>query len=661
MQYRPEIDGLRALAVIPVIFYHAGYGAMSGGFVGVDVFFVISGYLITSILVREMDTGTYSISRFYARRARRLMPALMAVCLASAIAATLLMPPDALAAFGRSLLATLLFTSNILFWSETGYFAPAADFKPLLHTWSLAIEEQFYIVFPLALLLQKKLSRRHLILVMAAGWLISFILAGWASQNLPNANFYLLPSRAWELLTGSLIAVTPGLTPKRAVMRSAGAILGVVAILVSSVFYTSQLPFPGPYALLPVLGTALIIICAVEGGVMGRLLGWRGFVLVGKMSYSLYLWHWPIFVFATLWFFWGGPEPNYPLLIALTFVISWVSWKYIETPFRSAQIIPARPPLLSFGGTSALVASLALACVVMPSSFDRSGSVDLAGFEATAIYSPYRNTCHTRGHNYRAPENACTYPGENPGWAVFGDSHTVEFGYALSVALDEYGESVSHHSFSGCQPMAGRESGSRVGCREWTEDSLDYLAAADDIHTVVVAYRLNAYLFGDHAAAYPKLPDFVRETRQAEVWKAYLTTLERLSQSDKRVIALLQVPEIPAPVEYMMRRTPNADGVVEGVPRSWWDERQAWVLSRLDEMPDGVIVIDAVNEFCDGDVCRASDGNTFFYFDQNHLSPAGQTLVAEAVIGAVDGLIGREVTSQSAPPTVKTEPTARTW
>ncbi|MEO0466837.1 MAG: acyltransferase family protein, partial [Pseudomonadota bacterium] len=585
MQYRPEIDGLRALAVVPVILYHAGYGALSGGFVGVDVFFVISGYLITSILVREMDTGTYSISNFYARRARRLLPALLIVCAASIPAAIWLMPPGALAGFGRGLLATLLFASNIQFWSETGYFAAASDFKPLLHTWSLAIEEQFYVLFPLLLLTMQRLSRRQLIWVLFIGWLASFMIAGWASQNKPDANFYLLPSRAWELLTGSLIAVVPGLAPKSLRLRTLGAVAGVLAICLAATVYTARTPFPGTYALLPVLGAALIIVCSQGSDPMARILGWGGFVLIGKISYSLYLWHWPIFVFAKLWYFQGGPQPNFPILIALTVAAAWLSYKYIETPFRSPRTLPAMPAYSILGGASAVAAGFALLAVIMPSAFDRHDGPQLAALEATATYSPYRDTCHTRGRTYRPPSEACTYPGEDPTWAVFGDSHTVEFGYALSEALDERELSLSHHSFSGCAPMAGRSEGSRPGCPEWTEETLTWLANNQHIETIVVAYRLNAYLLGDHAAGYPRQPGFFTTEEQDAVWQSYLEALQRLSASGKQVIALMQVPEIPAPVEYMMRRTPDESGYIAGVPRRWWDTRQSWVYGRLGDIP----------------------------------------------------------------------------
>ncbi|MEM9108309.1 MAG: acyltransferase, partial [Pseudomonadota bacterium] len=297
MTYRPEIDGLRAVAVVPVILYHAGYDTFSGGFVGVDVFFVISGYLITSILLRDFEAEDFSLTRFYARRARRLLPALFLVCLVSAIAAVLLLPPEPLAAFFRSLLATLGFVSNILFWSESGYFAEASELKPLLHTWSLAIEEQFYVIYPLFLMVVFPRSRRIAFILLCAAWVLSFVIATWASTAAPYANFFLIPSRAFELATGALIAFLPGLMPRTPISRSLLAGTGMLAIAVAVFTYSSATPFPGPWALLPVIGTALVIIAASQDDAVGRLLSTPLLRWVGLISYSAYLWHWPIFVF----------------------------------------------------------------------------------------------------------------------------------------------------------------------------------------------------------------------------------------------------------------------------------------------------------------------------------------------------------------------------
>ncbi len=258
--YRADIDGLRAVAVIPVVLFHAGARWFSGGYVGVDVFFVISGYLITTILVQDFSAGRYSIARFYERRIRRIFPALFVVVLCSSVVGHLLLLPEDLKAFAKSVVATTLFVSNIVFWGESGYFDGPAEMKPLLHTWSLAVEEQYYIAFPIVLfLLYRFASPRIASWVIALGALLSFGLSVWGVHNAPVATFYLLPTRAWELLVGSLLAV--GLVPlfrSRAVAEIAAA-FGIALILFAVFTFDHDTPFPGLNALAPCIGAALLI------------------------------------------------------------------------------------------------------------------------------------------------------------------------------------------------------------------------------------------------------------------------------------------------------------------------------------------------------------------------------------------------------------------
>ncbi|NBC20891.1 MAG: acyltransferase family protein [Alphaproteobacteria bacterium] len=302
MKYRPEIDGLRALALVPVVLFHAGYACFAGGYVGVDVFFVISGYLITSILDREMSAGTFSLADSYERRARRILPALWLVCLACIPFAWGLMTPEHLAEFAQSLVAVALFVSNVLFWQQSGYFDTAAELTPLLQTWSLAVEEPFYIVYLQALLVILPRSRRLTIVFLALACLASLLLAIWGARHAPHANYFLLPSRGFELGAGALLALTLGThRPGGPRLRAAASLAGLLLILAGVVLLDSQTPFPGLAALLPVAGTGAIIAFSSPCDPVGRLLSLRPVVLVGLVSYSFYLWHQPVFVFARLW------------------------------------------------------------------------------------------------------------------------------------------------------------------------------------------------------------------------------------------------------------------------------------------------------------------------------------------------------------------------
>ena len=341
MAHRPEIDGLRALAVLPVILFHAGFSLFGGGYVGVDVFFVISGFLITSIIVGELRAGRFSIVRFYERRARRILPALFFVMLVCLPAAWLWMLPQEAAAFGRSLVAVSVFLSNLLFWRTSGYFDLAADEKPLLHTWSLGVEEQFYIVFPLLVALCWRLGVRRLGLLLLGLAGVSLLASQWALGRYALASFFLAPLRAWELLVGALLALGSDAQLRfRPVAgwpgwaQQALGLLGLVLILVPVFVYDAATPFPGWHALPPVLGTGLVLACVRPGSAAGWLLTLRPVLWLGMISYSAYLWHQPLLAFARLsrtslpspWLL-GG-------LAGLSLLLGHLSWRYVEAPFR---------------------------------------------------------------------------------------------------------------------------------------------------------------------------------------------------------------------------------------------------------------------------------------------------------------------------------------
>ncbi|MEZ5479762.1 MAG: acyltransferase [Thiolinea sp.] len=334
MHYRKEIDGLRALAVVPVILFHAGLSAFSGGFVGVDIFFVISGYLITSIIINELDAGHFTIAGFYERRARRILPALFFVMLVSLPFAWWILLPHELEAFARSMIAVVIFASNLLFWQESDYFATDSELIPLLHTWSLAVEEQYYVLFPLLLWGVWKLGLRRVALIIGSIALLSLGLAEWGWRHDAAANFYLLPSRAWELMAGAGCALYLYRHPPPTGQLAQGAsLLGLLLILFSIVWLDESVPFPSVYALPPVIGTALIILFAHGSSWTGRLLSLPLLVSIGLISYSAYLWHQPMFAFARLYWL----EPGLITLLSLAllaFVLAWISWRFVERPFR---------------------------------------------------------------------------------------------------------------------------------------------------------------------------------------------------------------------------------------------------------------------------------------------------------------------------------------
>ena len=365
MQYRPEIDGLRALAVIPVVLFHAGIAGFSGGFVGVDIFFVISGYLITSIILNEQQKDSFTLAGFYERRARRILPALMLVVLLSAVAAWYLLLPAELVDFGESLASVGVFASNILFWTQSDYFATTSEFIPLLHTWSLAVEEQFYLIFPVFMIFTLAWTKTKRLSVLTIVAILSLIFCEWAWRNAPEANFFLAPSRVWELMAGVLCAfyLQQARDPKL-LIRQLASVAGLLMLVYSIAFLDKSIPFPSLYALIPVVGTVLIILFTDKNTLVGRILSLPFIVGVGLISYSAYLWHQPLFVFARLN---SMDELSVMTLLGLSilaFIMAFISWRWVEKPFRNRNWLSQRQVLWMAALCSLILISLGLIFVL---------------------------------------------------------------------------------------------------------------------------------------------------------------------------------------------------------------------------------------------------------------------------------------------------------
>ncbi len=361
MQYRPEIDGLRTLAVVPVVLFHAGFQLFSGGFVGVDVFFVISGFLITSIIVKDLEQGTFTLRKFYDRRLRRILPALLFVLLCCIPFAWVWMIPDDFSLFSGSLVATILSVSNVFFYKQIDYFSPSAEDMPLLHTWSLGVEEQFYLFFPMILLAIWRLSRKRTFVAVLLISIVSFAWAEFAQRSNPMGAFYLLPSRAWELGAGALAALW--VARRGQPSSNIASLLGIGMIAGPILFYNAKTPSPSAYILVPVIGTVLVLLCTGAGTIAHRILTWRPFVAIGLISYSAYLWHQPLFAFARIRMI-DHPHPLvFGVLSVAAFVLAYFSWRFVEAPFRRAGMDIFKEKRLLIGGAAALVSFVGFGAV----------------------------------------------------------------------------------------------------------------------------------------------------------------------------------------------------------------------------------------------------------------------------------------------------------
>tara|TARA_A100001015_G_scaffold184598_1_gene205396 strand:- start:848 stop:2884 length:2037 start_codon:yes stop_codon:yes gene_type:complete len=380
--YKPYIDGLRALAVLPVILFHADFDLFKGGYVGVDIFFVISGYLITNIIIFDLKKKKFSLKDFYFRRSRRILPALFFIVFLTLIFGIYLIPEHELESFGKQIFSVLIFLSNFFFWKNTGYFSPSSELQPLLHTWSLAVEEQFYIFFPIFFIIIWKFKYRNIIFILIVLSILSLILAQIGGNfkiqnlsfsppffNLPfelfwqagSSNFYLPFGRAWELLTGSLISIYLFKNSIRDNARNnLFSILGFIFILTSIFLYSEELQYPSIFTILPVAGTSLVILYTTKKTSLNKILSFKPIVFLGLISYSFYLIHQPLFAFNRMYF---GLNLNFVhalTLIFVSFILAIISWKYIETPFRDKNKINDKNLIKYFGIIIVIISSLSL-------------------------------------------------------------------------------------------------------------------------------------------------------------------------------------------------------------------------------------------------------------------------------------------------------------
>ncbi len=445
MEYRREIDGLRSLAVIPVIFFHAGIDAFRGGFVGVDVFFVISGYLITTLILQEKREGRFSIANFYERRVRRILPVLTFVMLCCLPFALWLMLPGQLISFSNSVISVALFISNFLFWTESGYFRDASEVKPLLHTWSLAVEEQYYLLFPLLLIVAWRLGTRRLVYLILATAIASLALSEIGARRFPVANFFLAPTRAWELFAGALCAFYLANPEKKRRSSAVLSLVGLVMIAVSVHTYSESTLFPSMLALLPVLGTVMVILFS-RGTPVASALSTPLLVWIGLLSYSAYLWHQPIFAFVRLH---NGENPSTLIalgLIAAVFGLSYLSWRFIEMPFRSRSRTNLRQVLLFVGGLTAINVAYAVVSIRQDGFVSRYRPEDrsLVAMGAKDAGWYIANRFERLAVNEFDPTKSVKV-------LIIGDSFAQDFVNLLHEGgLDENASIVTHYIATGC-------------------------------------------------------------------------------------------------------------------------------------------------------------------------------------------------------------------
>jgi len=676
MDYRPEIDGLRALAVLPVIFFHAGFQSFGGGYVGVDVFFVISGYLITTILLSEIEQGKFSLVTFYERRARRILPALFFMMFVSCITATIFLSPSHMKDFSQSLVAISLFSSNILFWKETGYWGGENELKPLLHTWSLAVEEQYYVLFPIFLILMWRFRKRWIFSSFFIFAFVSFFLSQYFSSKNPTANFFLLPTRGWELAIGSLIAFyflyrppTIASLMAKNIIDNTMAIFGTGLIVYAILVFDEKTPFPSAYALVPTMGAAFIIVFASKDTLVGKVLGSKPLVGIGLISYSAYLWHQPLFAYAKHVSLIHPSKMAFFTLSVLSLIFATLSWKFIESPFRNkAKISRKKIFILSiiFSVGFILFGVFGSLTNGMKFRFDPQ-YLDLITAAKTRSFGEHLCIKNVQKLESDFASQCVLAPGNNRYAFLYGDSHADALMREAKNAFKEAGVGLIFASKPACPPILGvyrRDQVDPIKCVEHNNRSFDFVLNNKSIDYVILTarwtlgiegQRFNNLEGGIESGSSPHL-DIISDDKYLyhknyehteSLTKAYINSISRFLEAGKKVILIYPVPEagwnVPDYIfkAYIRSRSSINDINFASTAYSVFIDRNSKTIDTLDRVQssEGLFRVLPEKLFCNSVVsgrCITHQNGTIYYRDDDHLSDAGARLLIQEVLKYIE-------------------------
>lgn len=676
MKYRKEIDGLRAVAVIPVILFHAGFPAFSGGFVGVDVFFVISGYLITTIILAEIERGTFSLVNFYERRIRRILPALFLVMFVCLPFAWLWLLPPEMKGFSQSLIAVSTFSSNIFFWKTSDYWDTAGELIPLLHTWSLAVEEQYYVVFPLFLMLMWRFRKRWILSSFVVVAATSLLLAQWGSYQHPTATFYLLVTRGWELAIGASIAfyflyrkqTIRTLLSHRSIDEVLSA-LGLLMIGYAVYSFDETVPFPGLYALVPTVGTGLIILFSSSRTMIGRLLGLKLLVGIGLISYSAYLWHQPLFAFARYRSLKSPTATIFLMLSVLAIVLAYLSWRYIEKPFRTKGLFD-RKVIFAFAAIgSAFFIAIGLTGQLNGGWPDRIDETLKSSIEIAKKRHPDEHFCLADSDENDVTKESCKLVASDSRFAyLMGDSHAIAMAGAMKAAFEQTNIGLIQATERGCPPVQDvyvyESESDKQRCFKHNEEVYRYLENSPDIEYLVLisrwAFYIEASWFDNgeggvepeeilhFEAGVDDNPSYQpRQNRPAYFSRAYVDSVTKLVGLGKKVILVYPIPEagwdVPRYVRNYYLNDPSRAFSLSTGSTSYkvFHERNKSAYEALDKVGKypNLFRVYPENIFCNDDLehrCIVQKNDNILYRDDDHLSNAGSMLVIKEIMSHLE-------------------------
>lgn len=665
--YRPEVDGLRAISVIAVILFHANFGC-PGGFVGVDVFFVISGFLITSLILNEVEKSAFSLKDFWIRRIRRIVPAATFMVLAVLVTGYLCLLPEDLAALGKSALAQSFMGSNFYFWSNGGYFARNSETEPLLHTWSLAVEEQFYLVFPLLILLLNRTRSRRIGLVMCCVAAVSFAISAYGVYRSPSATFYLLPTRAWEMLAGSLVAL-PRQSSRPKYVAEIMAWAGLIAIGLAIGLMSRDTAFPGAAALVPVVGAVLFIGGNTgQSTSAGKLLSLRPLVFVGLISYSLYLWHWPVFAF--LRYLCDAEEPSFvqrAAALTVSGLLAVIAWRCVEEPVRRRVVLASTPRLLTTVGISMLVLLTISA-----------GMVQTAGFPGRI--PDHWQAIHQRGQSVALKTTSGDLltlgkesPDEKFSFVVWGDSHANVAAPVFDVVAEQLGIQGINAAKGGRPPIPGTSISWDKMLSEWNAEVLNFIKTHRIPHVFLVARwsqfiegptpydQLNGRGFTDPLLRCSASEKPTRESSEACLRNGLERLIKDLEDTGCTIWIVQQVPDQNHDVlrkSFLEYRGLSWNGHANPLTKADFEQRQ----KRVNTLFAGVVshkvrLIDLSKGMFDQDGIAITSANGFpLYRDNSHLSAEGSKLFIQPIVHEVLTDLANAKTPPSASASGDSEP-----
>ncbi len=609
MKYRADIDGLRAFAVLSVILFHAGFSGLSGGFVGVDIFFVISGYVIAQSILGDVKDGKFSILSFYAKRVRRIFPALVFTVLITFIGAIFILLPDYFVSFSKSISAVSIFISNLFFWKDSGYFSADALSKPLLHTWSLSVEEQYYILSPVYTYLVYRYFPKYVFWSFLIVLLSSLGLSVYATDKAPTANFFLPLTRALELLIGAMLAQTPPPSIKKKWVAETLGLLGLACLIYPVMAYTEATPFPGATAILPCIGVALLIYSGSDHSTLiSKALAFRPVNLVGKMSYSLYLVHWPVivaFYYLTL----SRPDMNqFFYILILTFGLGFISWHFVEKPFRHISIETQRAKLL-WAGFATIIALMVLGQLGVfykgfPTRYADFTQIKISGNDQWNKESCFLDN----SSDYKLwQQEKCnlTQHTEKRKVLLWGDSFAAQYVPGIIANKADIGYNVIQYTMAGCPPILSYYSYARPNCAPFNANAINIIR--DQKFDAVI---LSAKWTDLRSRGYDELK----------------STIDELDKIGIPFLVIGQSPEFSIDVQIIKYHQKDKNSAH---PNAWNVFFDMDINKELEEISGSSRFINPMTALCEGTLCPYyKDG--FLFEDYGHFSVEGSSIATKA-------------------------------